>query len=84
MRGFEVGEWGSGGVGVGDNVSGLVWVMEWTSVLVIILRIPKKKKKKKKTAKQNTGQQRGRAAQQKITVQSKLFHSINRSETKTN
>ena len=47
MRGFEVGEWGSGGVGVGDNMSGLVWVMEWTSVLVIILRIPEKKTKKK-------------------------------------
>ena len=69
------------GVGVGDNMSGLVWVMEWTSVLVIILRIPKKKKK---TVKQNTGKQRGRAAQQKITVQSKLFHYTNRSEIKTN
>ena len=67
-------------MGVGDNMSGLVWVMEWTSVLVIILRIPKKKK----TVKQNTGKQRGRAAQQKITVQSKLFHYTNRSETKTN
>ena len=33
--------WGRG-VGVGDNMSGLVWVMEWTSVL--ILHIPKKKK----------------------------------------
>ena len=38
MRGFEVQE-----LGVGDNMSGLVWVMEWTSVLVIILPIPKKK-----------------------------------------
>ena len=72
-------------MGVGDNMSGLVWVMEWTSVLVIILRIPKtKKKKKKKTDKQNTGKQRGRAAQQKIIVQSTLFHCINRSEIKTN
>ena len=44
MRGFEV-----GGVGVGDNISGLVWVMEWTSVLVIILRIPKKKNKNRQT-----------------------------------
>ena len=35
-------------MGVGDNVSGLVWIMEWTSVLVIILRIPKKKKEQKK------------------------------------
>ena len=32
--------------GVGDNMLGLVLVMEWTSVLVIILRIPKKTKKK--------------------------------------
>ena len=39
--------WGRG-VGVGDNMSGLVWVMEWTSVLVITPRIPKKKQKKKK------------------------------------
>ena len=39
--------------------------------------------KKKKTAKPNTGKQRGRAAQQKITVQSKLFHCINRSQIKT-
>ena len=64
-------------MGVGDDMSGLVWVMEWTSVIVIILRIPKKKE-----ARQNTGKQRGRAAQQKITVQSKLFSFINRSENK--
>ena len=63
------------GVGVGDNMSGLVWVMEWTSVLVIILRIPNKQNKKK-TVKQNPGKQRGRAAQQKITLQSTLFHFI--------
>ena len=63
------------GVGVGDNMSGLVWVMEWTSVLVIILRIPNKQSKKK-TVKQNLGKQRGRAAQQKITLQSALFHFI--------
>ena len=49
--------------------------MEWTSVL--IRRIPKKK-----ADNQNTGKQRGRAAQQKITVQSKLFHCINRPENK--
>ena len=55
--------------------------MEWTSVLVVILRIPKKKKK---TVKQNKRKQRGRARQQKITVQCKLFHRINRSEIKTN
>ena len=70
-------------MGIGDNKSGLVWVKESrTSVLVIILRIPKKQNKK--TAKKNTGEQRGRAAQQKITVQSTLFHCINRSEIKTN
>ena len=65
-------------MGIGDNMGGLVWIMEWTSVL---LRIPKKKKK---TVKQNTGKQRGRAAQQKITVQCKQFYCINRSEIKTN
>ena len=64
-------------MGIGDNMGGLVWIMEWTSVL---LRIPKKKKK---TVKQNTGKQRGRAAQQKITAQFKLFYCINRSEIKT-
>ena len=31
-------------MGVGDNMSGLVWVMECISVLVIILLIPKRKK----------------------------------------
>ena len=65
-------------MGVSDNMGGLVCIMEWTSVL---LRIPKKKKK---TVKQNTGKQRGRAAQQKITVQCKLFYCIDRSEIKTN
>ena len=30
-------------MGVGDNMSGIVWVMEWTSVLVIILHVSKKK-----------------------------------------
>ena len=46
-------------MGVEHNLSGPVWVMDWTSVIVIMLRIPKKKKKKeekkKKTAKQNKG-----------------------------
>ena len=41
-------------MGVGDNMSGIVWVMEWTSVFVIILHISKKKK----TAKLNTGKQK--------------------------
>ena len=47
-------------MGVGDNMSGLVWVMESTSVLVIILRIPEKKQKtkKQKTAKENTGKRK--------------------------
>ena len=57
-------------MGVGGNMSGLMWVMEWTSVLVIILQ---KKKTKKKIAKQNTGKQRGRAAQQKITDKVSCF-----------
>ena len=41
-------------------MSGLVWVMESTSVLVIILRIPEKKQKtkKQKTAKGNTGKRK--------------------------
>ena len=43
-------------MGVGDNMSGIVWVLEWTSVLVIILHVSKKKKKK--TAKLNTGKQK--------------------------
>ena len=67
-------------MGVGDNMSGIVWVMEWTSVLVIILHVSKKKKTSNKTQ----GNKRGTAAQQKIIVQSKLFHCINRSEIKTN
>ena len=45
-------------MGVGDNMSGIVWVMEWTSVLVIILHVSKKKKTKQKTSKQNTGKQK--------------------------
>ena len=70
-------------MGIGDNKSGLVWVKESrTSVLVIILRIPTNKTKKQPN--KNTGKQRGRAAQQKITVQSTLFHCINRSEIQTN
>ena len=79
MRGFEV-----GGVGVGDNISGLVWVMEWTSVLVIILRIPKKKreKKKKQPSKIKENKEQSRATKDK--VQSKLFHYINLSAIKTN
>ena len=44
-------------MGVGDNMSGIVWVMEWTSVLVIILHVSKTKQNKK-TSKQNTGKQK--------------------------
>ena len=75
--------WGRG-VGVEDNLGGPVWVMEWTSVIVIMLRIPKKKKKRKKKLPNKIKEQRGRAAQQKIKVQSKLFHCINLSAIKTN
>ena len=65
--------WGQG-VGVGGNMSGLVWVMEWTSVLVIIMHISKKEKtKQNKTAKHNTGKQRGRAVQQMITDKVSCF-----------
>ena len=59
--------------------------MEWASVLVIILHISKKEKNKTKQTKQPNKiqeKQRGRAAQQKITVQSKLTHCINRPENK--
>ena len=48
-------------MGVGDNVSGLVWVMEWTSVLVIILRIPKTNKKKHRQAKYRKTKRESRA-----------------------
>ena len=63
--------------------------MEWTSVLVIILRIPKKKKKKRKKVKKqqqtnkiqgdNEGEPRNKRSQYKL---SKLFHCINRSQNK--
>ena len=54
-------------MGVGDNMSGIVWVMEWTSVLVIILHVSKKKKQTKQKKHPNKTQEnkRGRAAQQK-------------------
>ena len=54
-------------MGVGDNMSGIVWVMEWTSVLVIILHVSKKKKQNKTKKHPNKTQEnkRGRAAQQK-------------------
>ena len=40
-------------MGVEHNLSGSVWVMEWTAVIVIMLRIPKKKRKKKKKQQPN-------------------------------
>ena len=40
-------------MGVEDNLSRPVWVMEWTSVIVIMLRIPKKKRKEKKKQQPN-------------------------------
>ena len=48
MRGFEVEE-----LGVGDNMSGLVRVMGWTSVLVILLPIPKKKREQTNKIQEN-------------------------------
>ena len=54
--------------------------MEWTSVLVIILRIPKKKKKTDKQIQgDNEGEPRNKRSQYKL---SKLFHCINRSQNK--
>ena len=54
------------GVGVGDNMSGLVWVMEWTSVLVIILRIPKKKKQPNKIQENKEGEPRNKSSHYKV------------------
>ena len=53
-------------MGVGDNVSGLVWVMEWTSVLVIILRIPKKKKQPNKIQENKEGEPRNKRSQYNV------------------
>ena len=53
MRGFEVVDGGEVGGEVIICMVGLVLVMEWTSVLVIILHIPKKTKKKKDKKKKN-------------------------------
>ena len=68
-------------MGVGANMSGLMWVMEWTSVLAIILHISKKKKKKKNSlTKYRKTKRKSRAA--KDHRQSKLFRCINRPENK--
>ena len=58
--------WGRG-VGIGDNKSGLVWVMEWTSVLVIILRIPKKKKQLNKIQENKEGEPRNKRSKYKVS-----------------
>ena len=71
-------------MGVGDNMSGIAWVMEWTSVLVIILTAQFKKKKNEKNSQTKHRKTKEGEPQQKITVQNKLFHFINRSEIKTN
>ena len=44
------------GRGVADNISGLVWVMECTSVLFIILLIPKKKEQPNKIQENKEGE----------------------------
>ena len=54
-------------MGVGDNMSGLVWVMECTSVLVIILLIPKRKKKQPNKIQENKeGEPRNKRSQYKL------------------
>ena len=59
--------WGRG-VGVGDNMSGIVWVMEWTSVFVIILHIPKKKKNSQtKHRKTKEGEPRNKRSKYKVS-----------------
>ena len=70
MRGFEVVD-GGGGEGGGEVIIcmvGLVLVMEWTSVLVIILRIPKKTKEKQtnKIQEDKEGEPRNKRSQYKI------------------
>ena len=79
--------WGRG-VGVGDNMSGLVWVMEWTSVLVIILSIPKKQQQQQqqqqKTAKKiqenKEGEPRNKRSQTKFAVS--LYYSEKKKQKK--
>ena len=62
-------------MGVGDNMSGIVWVMEWTSVLVIILHVSKKKKTKQKNIQtKHRKTKEGESRNKKIIVQIKLFH----------
>ena len=53
-------------MGVGDNMSGLVWVMECTSVLVIILLIPKIKEQPNKIQENKEGEPRNKRSQYKV------------------
>ena len=49
-------------------MSGLVWVMEWTSVLVITPRIPKKKKKQLNKIQENKeGEPRNKRSQHNVS-----------------
>ena len=62
-------------------MSGLVWVVEWTSVLVIIMHISKKEKTKQNSQTQYRKTKRKSRAT-KDHRQSKLSHCINLSENK--
>ena len=49
-------------------MSGLVWVMEWTSVIAIMMRIPKKKKKQPNQIQENKeGEPRNKRSQYKVS-----------------
>ena len=54
------------GRGVADNISGLVWVMECTSVLFIILLIPKKKEQPNKIQENKEGEPGNKRSQYKV------------------
>ena len=52
-------------MGVSDNMGGLVWIMEWTSVL---LRIPKKKKRQLNKIQENKeGEPRNKRSQYNVS-----------------
>ena len=55
-------------MGVKDNLSGPVWVMEWTTVMVIMLRIPKPKNKKQpnKIKENKEGEPRNKRSKYKV------------------
>ena len=57
-------------MGVEDNLSRPVWVMEWTYVIVIMLRIPKKKRKKQqpnKIKENKEGEPRNKRSKYKVS-----------------